>query len=273
MKFFLDTANLDEIREAASLGILDGVTTNPSLIAKEKANLKNRIVEICRIVNGPVNAEVVATDTEGMCREGRELARLHPNVVVKIPMLRDGLKAVKRLVEEGIPVNVTLCFSAAQALLIAKAGGTFVGGPGPADRQGGRHLCKPVSGASGRHQLRGHEPDPRYCNDLQELFIQDEHPGGLASQSPACGGGCQGGSPHCHPSLQGLGSALQASVDRPGIGEVPARLGKSPWGASTRAGRNVVREVVACKAPFGSGAAPLPARVGRETVWPQKTLP
>ncbi len=126
MKFFLDTANLDEIREAASLGILDGVTTNPSLIAKEKANLKNRIVEICRIVNGPVNAEVVATDTEGMCREGRELARLHPNVVVKIPMLRDGLKAVKRLVEEGIPVNVTLCFSAAQALLIAKAGGTFV---------------------------------------------------------------------------------------------------------------------------------------------------
>ena len=126
MKFFLDTANLDEIREAVGLGILDGVTTNPSLIAKEKANLKKRIVEICQIVNGPVSAEVVATDTEGICREGRELARLHPNVVVKIPMLREGLKAVKRLVDEGIPVNVTLCFSAAQALLIAKAGGTFV---------------------------------------------------------------------------------------------------------------------------------------------------
>ena len=122
MKFFLDTANLEEIREAASLGILDGVTTNPTLIAKEQANLKKRIVEICQIVNGPVSAEVVATDTEEMCREGRELARLHPNVVVKIPMLRDGMKAVKRLGEEGIRTNVTLCFSAPQALLAAKAG-------------------------------------------------------------------------------------------------------------------------------------------------------
>ncbi len=126
MKFFLDTANLEEIREAASLGILDGVTTNPTLIAKEQANLKKRIVEICQIVNGPVSAEVVATDTEEMCREGRELARLHPNVVVKIPMLRDGMKAVKRLGEEGIRTNVTLCFSAPQALLAAKAGASFI---------------------------------------------------------------------------------------------------------------------------------------------------
>ena len=126
MKFFLDTVNLEEIREAASLGILDGVTTNPTLIAKEQANLKKRIVEICQIVNGPVSAEVVATDTEEMCREGRELARLHPNVVVKIPMLRDGMKAVKRLGEEGIRTNVTLCFSAPQALLAAKAGASFI---------------------------------------------------------------------------------------------------------------------------------------------------
>ena len=126
MKFFLDTANLEEFREAASLGILDGVTTNPTLIAKEQANLKQRIVEICQIVNGPVSAEVVATDTEEMCREGRELARLHPNVVVKIPMLRDGMKAVKRLGEEGIRTNVTLCFSAPQALLAAKAGASFI---------------------------------------------------------------------------------------------------------------------------------------------------
>ena len=126
MKFFLDTANLEEIREAASLGILDGVTTNPTLIAKEQANLKKQIVEICQIVNGPVSAEVVATDTEEMCREGRELARLHPNVVVKIPMLRDGMKAVKRLGEEGIRTNVTLCFSAPQALLAAKAGASFI---------------------------------------------------------------------------------------------------------------------------------------------------
>ena len=126
MKFFLDTANLEEIREAASLGILDGVTTDPTLIAKEQANLKKRIVEICQIVNGPVSAEVVATDTEEMCQEGRELARLHPNVVVKIPMLRDGMKAVKRLGEEGIRTNVTLCFSAPQALLAAKAGASFI---------------------------------------------------------------------------------------------------------------------------------------------------
>ena len=126
MKFFLDTANLGEIREATSLGILDGVTTNPTLIAREKANLKKRIVEICQIVNGPVSAEVVATDTEGMCREGRELARLHPNVVVKIPMIRDGMKAVKQLGEEGIRTNVTLCFSAPQALLAAKAGASFI---------------------------------------------------------------------------------------------------------------------------------------------------
>ena len=126
MKFFLDTANLEEIREAVSLGILDGVTTNPTLIAREKANLKKRIVEICEIVNGPVNAEVVATDAEGMCREALVLAPLHPNVVVKIPMTRDGMKAVKRLVGEGIPTNVTLCFSASQALLAAKAGASFI---------------------------------------------------------------------------------------------------------------------------------------------------
>lgn len=126
MKFFIDTANLEEIREAESLGILDGVTTNPTLIAREKANLKKRIVEICQIVDGPVSAEVVATDTEGMCREGRDLARLHPNVVVKIPMIRDGMKAVKRLGEEGIRTNVTLCFSAPQALLAAKAGASFI---------------------------------------------------------------------------------------------------------------------------------------------------
>ena len=126
MKFFLDTANLEEIREAASLGILDGVTTNPTLIAREKANLKKRIVEICQIVDGPVSAEVVATDAEGMCREAQVLAPLHPNVVVKIPMTRDGMKAVKRLVGEGIRTNVTLCFSASQALLAAKAGASFI---------------------------------------------------------------------------------------------------------------------------------------------------
>ncbi len=126
MKFFLDTANLNEIQEAASLGVLDGVTTNPSLIAKEKADFQKRIVEICEIVQGPVSAEVTCTDTEGMCRQGRELAKLHRWVVVKVPTTPAGLKAAKCLVGDGIKVNATLCFSAAQALLVAKTGATYV---------------------------------------------------------------------------------------------------------------------------------------------------
>jgi transaldolase len=126
VKIFLDTANLDEIREAASLGVLDGVTTNPSLIAKENAEFKKRIVEICEIVQGPVSAEVVSTDTEGMCREGRELAKLHPCVVVKLPTIKAGLKAAKRLVGDGVKINMTLVFSASQALLVAKTGATYV---------------------------------------------------------------------------------------------------------------------------------------------------
>ena len=126
MKFFLDTANLDEIREAAGIGLLDGVTTNPSLVAKESADFKTRIVEICEIVQGPVSAEVTATDTEGMCAQGRELAKLHQWVVVKVPTTKAGLKAAKILVGEGIRVNVTLVFSPAQAILAAKAGATFV---------------------------------------------------------------------------------------------------------------------------------------------------
>lgn len=126
MKFFLDTANLDEIREAASVGVLDGITTNPTLIAKERADFKTRIREICEIVQGPVSAEVTSTDTESMCRQGRELARIHPWVVVKTPTTREGLKAAKCLVGDGIKVNSTLCFSASQALLVAKTGATYV---------------------------------------------------------------------------------------------------------------------------------------------------
>ncbi len=127
MKFFLDTANLDEIRQAASMGILDGVTTNPSLVAKEKGvKFKEMIVTICEVVNGPVSAEVVSTDYDGMLKEARDLASLHPHVHVKIPMTREGLKAVKTLSDEGIKVNVTLCFSPSQALMAAKAGATFV---------------------------------------------------------------------------------------------------------------------------------------------------
>lgn len=126
MKFFLDTANLDEIREAAGLGLLDGVTTNPTLVAKENADFQKRVVEICEIVQGPVSAEVTCTDTEGMCKQGRELAKLHRWVVVKVPTTKAGLKAAKCLVGDGIKVNVTLCFSPAQGLLVAKTGATYV---------------------------------------------------------------------------------------------------------------------------------------------------
>lgn len=127
MKFFLDTANPDEIRQAASLGVLDGITTNPTLAAKEKKPFRELILEICEIVkNGVVNAEVVSTDTEGMLREGRELASWHPNIVVKVPMTLDGVRALNVLSREGIRVNVTLVFSPAQALIVAKCGAYFV---------------------------------------------------------------------------------------------------------------------------------------------------
>jgi transaldolase len=127
MKFFIDTANLKEIREASELGVIDGVTTNPSLIAKEgNVDFKQHIAAICEIVEGAVSAEVTSLDLEGMLSEGREYARIAPNVVVKCPLTSDGLKATKRLTDEGIKVNVTLCFSAAQAILAAKAGAAYI---------------------------------------------------------------------------------------------------------------------------------------------------
>jgi transaldolase len=126
MKIFLDTANIDEIRTAAELGLVDGITTNPSLIAKEKGDFKEHIQEICRIVPGDVSLEVVATDFEGMIKEGQELAQVAPNVVVKVPLTADGLKAVKYLTGKGLRVNQTLCFSATQALLSAKAGAYYI---------------------------------------------------------------------------------------------------------------------------------------------------
>lgn len=127
MKFFIDTANLDEIREANELGLIDGVTTNPSLVAKESGvDFKEHIANICSIVKGDVSAEVTALDTDGMLREGRELAKIAPNVVVKCPLTMDGLKATRIFKEEGTKVNVTLCFSAAQALLAAKAGAAYI---------------------------------------------------------------------------------------------------------------------------------------------------
>ncbi len=126
MKFFIDTANLEEIRDAVALGLVDGVTTNPSLMAKEGCTIEERIKEICEMVDGPVSAEVLSTEADGMVEEGRRLAALAPNVVIKIPMIPDGLKATKILAGEGISVNMTLIFSPLQALLAAKAGAAFV---------------------------------------------------------------------------------------------------------------------------------------------------
>jgi transaldolase len=127
MKFFIDTANLDEIREANDLGMIDGVTTNPSLVAKEgDVDFKEHLAKICEMVKGDVSAEVTSLDTEGMLKEGREYAKVAQNVVVKCPMTLDGLKATRILTEEGTGVNVTLCFSAAQAILAAKAGARYI---------------------------------------------------------------------------------------------------------------------------------------------------
>jgi transaldolase len=126
MKFFLDTANLDEIRDVASTGILDGITTNPTLISREGNAFEDQLLKICAIVDGPISAETVSVDAPGMVTEGRHLAKLHKNIVVKCPMTREGLKATKMLSDEGIRVNVTLVFSAPQAILAAKAGAYFV---------------------------------------------------------------------------------------------------------------------------------------------------
>jgi transaldolase len=126
MKIFLDTANLDEIREGVALGVIDGITTNPSLLAKEKGNAEDIMREICRLVDGPISAEVISTETKGMLEEGRKWAAFHKNIVVKCPCTVDGLKATKILSSEGTRVNVTLIFSPAQALLSAKAGASFV---------------------------------------------------------------------------------------------------------------------------------------------------
>lgn len=170
MKLFIDTANLDEIREIHAWGILAGVTTNPSLVAKEGADFLQRIYDICELVQGPVSAEVVAQDAEGMIREGRLLAKVHEHVVVKVPLLPAGLQACKVLSDEGIPVNVTLCFSSSQALFAGLAGATyispFVGRVDDVSWQGGEliaqiveiygqnpHISTQVLAASIRHPI------------------------------------------------------------------------------------------------------------------------
>jgi len=126
MKFFIDTAKISEIKEAAALGILDGVTTNPSLVSKEGKDFKALLKEILAIVDGPVSAEVISVDYDGILKEAHDLASMHKNIVIKVPLIKEGLKAVKTLSSEGIKTNVTLCFSPSQALLAAKAGATYI---------------------------------------------------------------------------------------------------------------------------------------------------
>jgi transaldolase len=126
MKFFIDTANINEIKEAAALGILDGVTTNPSLVSKEGKDFRKLLDEILAIVDGPVSAEVISTEYNGIMKEALEYSKIHKNIVIKVPLIKEGLKAVKSLSDEGIKTNVTLCFSPSQALLAAKAGATYI---------------------------------------------------------------------------------------------------------------------------------------------------
>src|SRR4051794_33084858 len=126
MKIFIDSGDIAEIRDAQSMGVIDGVTTNPSLLAKAGKPTRTVIAEICEIVDGPVSAEVLAVESQEILREGRELAKIHRNVVVKVPLIEEGLKAVRVFTQEGIATNVTLCFSASQALLAAKAGATYI---------------------------------------------------------------------------------------------------------------------------------------------------
>ncbi len=126
MKFFIDTANIDEIKKGMELGMVDGVTTNPSLISKEQRPFMEILADICALVDGPISAEVISLEADGMVKEARELAKINDNIVIKVPMIEEGLKAVKRLTDEGIKTNVTLVFSSVQALLAAKAGATYV---------------------------------------------------------------------------------------------------------------------------------------------------
>ena len=151
MKLYLDTANVKEIQEGAHLGLIDGVTTNPSLVAKEGRSFKDMLLEICNMVDGPISAEVVGVESEAMIKEGRDLAKVHKNIVVKVPLIPEGLRATKKLSAEGIRVNVTLCFSPTQALLAAKAGAWCV---------------SPVYRPSRRRQLGWNGTDPADCHHL-----------------------------------------------------------------------------------------------------------
>ena len=211
MKIFLDTANLDDLQEAAAFGIVDGVTTNPSLIAKEGRSNADQIRAICDIVDGDISAEVVSTEAEEMIREGRELAAIHSNVVVKCPLIPEGIKATKALSSEGIRVNVTLCFSASQALLAAKAGA---------------YIISPFMGrlddisSDGTDLIR--EIVAIYENyDFPTQVLAASIRGPLQVKDVALTGGA-----HRHHAGEGLPPTLQTSAYRHRPGTIPCRLPK-----------------------------------------------
>src|ERR1044072_8749273 len=180
MKLFVDTGNVKEIEALAAIGILDGVTTNPSLLAKESGDYRQILKQICQIVKGPVSAEVVATDTAGMLREGRELAKIDEHIVVKVPFTKDGVKACKALTQEGKRVNVTLIFSATQAWLAARGGGGYVrsvgralGDAGVAGGEGGSGLRQSVRRAARRHRQQRDDGGARDRRHLRQLRVRD----------------------------------------------------------------------------------------------------
>ena len=210
MKFFVDTADVAEIKELAATGLLDGVTTNPSLVAKARRDFKEIIAEICAAIPGPVSAEVAATDLDGMLKEGRTLARIAKNVTVKVPLTWEGLKACRALADEGTMVNVTLCFSANQALLAAKAGATFISPfVGRLDD----------TGADGMDLVR--EIRTIYDNYPE---LEDADPGRLHPQRAACEAGRHDRCRRGHRSARGAAGLGQPSADRQGSRAVPQRL-------------------------------------------------
>jgi len=212
MKFFLDTANIDEIRDAASTGVLDGITTNPTLISKEGNSFEDQLLKICSLVNGPVSAETVSRDAAGMIDEGRHLAKLHSNIVVKCPMTKEGLKATKILTEERIRVNVTLVFSAPQAIMAAKAGAYFV---------------SPFVGRLDDIAESGMDLIKTIVTIFDNYRIQDSGPGRVRSQSRPHRSSWIDGCRYLHDAREGFRSTVQASTHGQGYRTVLEGLGKS----------------------------------------------
>ncbi len=212
MKFFVDTADTAEIRSLAASGLLDGVTTNPSLMAKTGKKFQDVLADICAHVPGPVSAEVAATEYDGMMAEARVLRAIAKNITVKVPLTPDGLRACRKLTQDGAMVNVTLCFSAAQAILAAKAGATF------------------VSPFIGRLDDVG-ENGMGLIADIVTIFrnyaeLQDRGAGRLGAQPHACGGGRQAGRARRHGAAGDPSAVVQPSADRQGPGGIPRRLGQ-----------------------------------------------